>query len=86
MMDLCGFPKDNVYYFRSWWSNQPSLHLLPHWNWQGQEGKEMDVWAYSNCDEVELFLNKKSLGKQVMKINSYLESEVCTRDTGSNWI
>lgn len=76
MMDLCGFPKDNVYYLRSWWSNQPTLHLLPHWNWKGEEGKEIDVWAYSNCDEVELFLNKKSLGKQTMKVNSHLEWKV----------
>ncbi|WP_210487109.1 beta-galactosidase GalA [Rufibacter aurantiacus] len=76
MMDLCGFPKDNVWYLRSWWSNQPTLHLLPHWNWAGKEGQEIDVWAYSNCDEVELFLNKKSLGKQTMKVNSHLEWKV----------
>ncbi|MCC9137554.1 beta-galactosidase GalA [Pontibacter silvestris] len=76
MMDLCGFPKDNVYYLKSWWSDQPTLHLLPHWNWQGQEGKEIDVWAYSNCDEVELFLNRKSLGRQQMKPNSHLEWKV----------
>lgn len=76
MMDLCGFPKDNVYYLRSWWTDQPTLHLLPHWNLKGQEGKEIDVWAYSNCDEVELFLNKKSLGKQSMKVNGHLEWKV----------
>ncbi|WP_207433552.1 beta-galactosidase GalA [Sabulibacter ruber] len=76
MMDNCGFPKDNVYYLRSWWSNQPTLHLLPHWNRPGQEGKEIPVWAYSNCDEVELFLNKKSLGRQTMKPNSHLEWKV----------
>ncbi len=76
MMDLCGFPKDNVYYLRSWWSDTPTLHLLPHWNWKGQEGKELDVWAYSNCDEVELLLNKKSLGRQAMKPNSHLEWKV----------
>ncbi|WP_210463897.1 beta-galactosidase GalA [Rufibacter roseolus] len=76
MMDLCGFPKDIVWYLRSWWSNQPTLHLLPHWNWTGKEGQEIDVWAYSNCDEVELFLNKKSLGKQTMKVNSHLEWKV----------
>lgn len=76
MMDLCGFPKDNVYYLKSWWSNEPTLHILPHWNWQGKEGKEIDVWAYSNCDEVELFLNGKSLGRQAMKVNSHLEWKV----------
>ena len=76
MMDLCGFPKDNVYYLKSWWTDVPTLHLLPHWNWSGKEGKQMDVRAYSNCDEVELFLNHKSLGKQAMKVNSHLEWKV----------
>ncbi|MGV3538591.1 MAG: beta-galactosidase GalA [Rufibacter sp.] len=76
MMDGCGFPKDNVFYLKSWWTNEPTLHLLPHWNWQGQEGKELDVWAYSNCDEVELFLNKKSLGRKTMKVNSHLAWKV----------
>ncbi|AHM62745.1 glycoside hydrolase [Flammeovirgaceae bacterium 311] len=76
MMDLCGFPKDNVYYLRSWWSDKPTLHLLPHWNWPGKEGQEIDVWAYSNCDEVELFLNKKSLGKKTMPKYSHLEWKV----------
>jgi beta-galactosidase len=76
MLDMCGFPKDNVYYLRSWWTDQPVLHILPHWNWKGKEGQERDVWVYSNCDEVELFLNKKSLGKKVMKKNSHLEWKV----------
>jgi beta-galactosidase len=76
MMDLCGFPKDNVYYLKSWWSPQPTLHLLPHWNWAGQEGKPIDVWAYSNCDEVELLLNHKSLGKQAVKPNSHVAWKV----------
>ncbi|HEX8505305.1 MAG TPA: beta-galactosidase GalA [Hymenobacter sp.] len=76
MMDLCGFPKDNVWYLKSWWTNETVLHLLPHWNWPGREGQEIDVWAYSNCDEVELFLNKKSLGKQTMPKNSHLEWKV----------
>ena len=76
MMDVCGFPKDNVFYLKSWWGTEPVLHLLPHWNWAGLEGKEIDVWAYSNCDEVELFLNKKSLGKKKMHKNSHLEWKV----------
>lgn len=76
MMDVCGFPKDNVFYLKSWWGKEPVLHLLPHWNWSGMEGKEIDVWAYSNCDEVELFLNKKSLGKKKMQPNSHLEWKV----------
>lgn len=76
MMDVCGFPKDNVFYLKSWWRKEPVLHLLPHWNWTGMEGKEIDVWAYSNCDEVELFLNKKSLGKKKMEQNGHLEWKV----------
>lgn len=76
MMDLCGFPKDNVYYLKSWWTNEPVLHLLPHWNWPGREGTPIDVWVYSNCDEVELFLNKKSLGKQRMPALGHLEWKV----------
>lgn len=76
MMDVCGFPKDNVFYLKSWWGKEPVLHLLPHWNWSGMEGKEIDVWAYSNCDEVELFLNKKSLGKKKMEQLGHLEWKV----------
>jgi beta-galactosidase len=76
MMDVCGFPKDNVFYLKSWWGKEPVLHVLPHWNWSGMEGKEIDVWAYSNCDEVELFLNKNSLGKKKMEQNSHLEWKV----------
>ncbi|MFZ0597806.1 MAG: beta-galactosidase GalA, partial [Flavobacterium sp.] len=73
MMDVCGFPKDNVFYLKSWWGNAPVLHIMPHWNWSGMEGKEIDVWVQSNCDEVELFLNKKSLGKKKMEQYGHLE-------------
>jgi beta-galactosidase len=61
IVDLAGFPKDVYYLYQSEWTNKTVLHLLPHWNWQA--GKVVDVWAYySNADEVELFLNGKSLG------------------------
>jgi len=76
MMDLCGFPKDNVWYLKSWWTSETVLHLLPHWNWPGREGQPIAVWAYSNCDEVELFLNKKSQGRKKMLHNSHLEWQV----------
>jgi beta-galactosidase len=76
MLDLCGFPKDNWYYLKSWWTNENILHILPHWNWKGKEGQERDVWVYSNCDEVELFVNRKSLGKKQMQANSHLEWKV----------
>ncbi|HLI47321.1 MAG TPA: DUF4982 domain-containing protein, partial [Chthonomonas sp.] len=67
LMDLCGFPKDDYYYYKAWWDQEhPLVHLFPHWNWQGKEGQPIDVWCYSNCDSVELFLNGKSLGRKEM--------------------
>ena len=73
ILDLCGFFKDNAYYYQSWWTDQTVLHLLPHWNWPGGEGRDIEVWCHSNCDEVELFLNGRSLGRKTMKKNSHLE-------------
>ncbi|MCC8408581.1 DUF4982 domain-containing protein [Mucilaginibacter sp. UR6-1] len=73
MLDQCGFPKDNVWYLKSWWGSKPILHLLPHWNLKGKEGQPIEVWAYSNCDEVELFLNNKSQGRKTMPKNGHLE-------------
>jgi beta-galactosidase len=62
IMDTCGFPKDNYYYYQAWWSDKPVLHLFPHWNWAGNEGREIEVWCHSNLEKVELLLNGKSLG------------------------
>jgi len=76
VLDVCGFPKDNFYYYQSWWTTNIVLHLLPHWNWAGKEGQEIRVDALSNCEEVELFLNGDSLGKQAMKRNSKLSWKV----------
>ena len=76
ILDVCGFPKDNFYYYQSWWTTNIVLHLLPHWNWPGKEGQEIRVDALSNCEEVELFLNGTSLGKQPMKRNSKLTWQV----------
>jgi len=73
MLDQCGFPKDDYWYLKAWWGNKPVLHLLPHWNWKGKEGQPIKVWAYSNCNEVELFLNGKSFGKKQMPKNGHLE-------------
>lgn len=72
VLDYCGFPKDEAFYLKSWWTDEPVLHILPHWNLQGHEGEEVDVWAYSNMDEVELFVNGRSLGKQAMPKNGHL--------------
>jgi beta-galactosidase len=76
ILDTCGFPKDVFHYYKSWWTTNTVLHLLPHWNWPGREGQEILVQAFSNCREVELFLNGKSLGKQTMKPNSKLSWQV----------
>lgn len=64
IMDICGFPKDGYYAYKAAWTNKPLVHLFPHWNWPGKEGKTINVHCYTNCEEVELFLNGKSLGKK----------------------
>src|SRR5581483_4836874 len=76
VMDLCGFPKDLYYYYKSWWSNEPVLHLFPHWNWQGREGEEIDVRCFTNCNEVELLLNHRSHGRKTVENNSHVAWKV----------
>lgn len=73
IVDTCGFPKDNYYYYRAWWRpDDPLVHLLPHWNWPGREGQPVEVWAHGNTDEVELRLNGRSLGRKPMPRNRHL--------------
>lgn len=63
IVDLAGFPKDVYYLYQSEWTTGNVLHVFPHWNWS--VGQTIDIWAYyNNADEVELFLNDKSLGKR----------------------
>jgi len=63
IVDLAGFPKDVYYMYQSEWTTKPVLHIFPHWNWK--KGELVDIWAYyNNADEVELFLNNKSVGKR----------------------
>ena len=62
-VDLCGLPKDRFYLYQSQWTEKPMVHMLPHWNWK--KGMNIPVYVYTNCDEAELFLNGKSLGKRV---------------------
>jgi beta-galactosidase len=76
IMDTCGFPKDNYYYYASWWKTKPIVHIMPHWNWPGKEGQDIDVRCFSNCERVELFLNGKSLGAQDMPRNEHLDWKV----------
>ena len=61
ILDLCGFPKDIFYYLKSWWGKDPVLHIVPDWNWKGHAGQETKVTVYSNCEQVELILNKRVL-------------------------
>jgi beta-galactosidase len=64
IMDICGFPKDGYYAYKAAWTNIPVVHVFPHWNWPGKEGDSIKVHCYTNCEEVELFLNGKSIGKK----------------------
>jgi beta-galactosidase len=76
IVDMCGFPKDTFYYYKAWWGKDLSLHLFPHWNFEGKEGEEIAVWAYSNLDEVELFVNGVSEGSQQVPHLGHVEWKV----------
>lgn len=76
VLDLCGFPKDNFWYYQSWWGRKPVLHLFPHWNWPGREGTQIDVWVHTNYDQVELSLNGKVVGWRETPRNGHLEWKV----------
>jgi len=76
IVDMCGFPKDNFFYYKAWWGKDPVVHVLPHWNWEGREGDEVPVWVYSNLDEVELFVNGKSAGSQKVPHLGHVEWKV----------
>ena len=73
ILDYCGFWKDEAWYLKSWWTDEPTLHIFPHWNLQGHEGETIELWAYSNCDEVELIVNGQKLGRQTMPKNRHLK-------------
>lgn len=64
ILDYAGFPKDEAFYLQSQWTDQPVLHILPHWNLEGHEGETIDIWVYSNMDEVELNVNGRNLGRK----------------------
>jgi beta-galactosidase len=72
IMDMCGFPKNIYYYYQSWWTDKDVLHISANWNQRGNEGKPTEVWVNTNADDVELFLNGKSLGKKNMPRNGHL--------------
>jgi beta-galactosidase len=67
--DLAGLPKDRYYLYRSRWNTKDeTLHILPHWNWEGREGKTTPVFVYTNYESAELFVNGISQG--IQKINN----------------
>ncbi|MEX2336500.1 MAG: sugar-binding domain-containing protein [Fulvivirga sp.] len=66
ILDLAGFPTDQYYLYQSLWTNEPMVHLLPHWTHPGNEGVEIPVVVYTNAESAELFLNGKSLGEKMM--------------------
>ena len=76
IVDMCGFPKDNFYYYKAWWGSEPVLHLFPHWNWEQREGEPISVWVHSNLDSVEVFLNGKSQGSKKVEPLTHLEWKV----------
>lgn len=75
IFDYCGFPKDNFHYYKSWWTDGPTLHIFPHWNLGDRIGERITVYCYSNLEEVELSVNGKSYGRKRMERNWYLTWE-----------
>jgi len=68
-VDLAGLPKDRFYMYQSRWKKEPMVHLLPHWNWPERVGEIIPVVAYTNAEEVELFVNGVSQGKKVKGVD-----------------
>ena len=74
IVDLAGIPKDRYYLYRSHWNDKAStLHILPHWNWQGREGEVVPVMVYTSYPSAELFINGKSQGRRTKDLTITLE-------------
>lgn len=76
IMDLCGFPKDGYYGYTAAWKDEPSIHVYPHWNLKDMEGQTVKMGIYTNCEEVELRVNGKSLGRRKADPYERLEWDV----------
>ena len=75
IIDLAGIPKDRYYLYRSHWNpTEETLHILPHWNWEGREGEVTPVFVYTNYPSAELFINGKSQGKRTKDLSIPLDS------------
>ena len=95
-LDLVGFPDDGFYFYQSQWTEEPMVHLFPHWNWEGREGQFIPVLAYTNVDAVELYLNDRFVGEKRVEFprqgttgswNGYAEPQVfpTTGDLHLQW-
>ncbi|BFT71131.1 beta-galactosidase GalA [Paenibacillus sp. P36] len=76
IMDTCGFPKDAYYLYQAYWLDEPILHMLPHWNWQGREGQPIKVMTHTNCEEVSLYVNGQFISREHVDLYKQLEWEV----------
>ena len=75
-VDLAGLPKDRFYLYRSHWNKEAeTLHILPHWNWEGRQGETTPIFVYTNYPSAELFINGKSQGKRYKDLSIKLEEE-----------
>lgn len=75
IIDLASIPKDRYYLYRSVWNKEAeTLHILPHWNWEGREGEKTPVFVYTNYPSAELFINEKSYGRQTKHKNGTVEN------------
>jgi beta-galactosidase len=72
VLDTCGFPKDTFYYYQAWWSGRDVLHLFPHWNWDAEGGRPIDVWCFTNLDRVELVVNGVGAGSRDVARNGHV--------------
>ena len=70
IMDICGHPKDFYYYYKSWWTDEPVVHICTHWNFRKKEKRRICI--FGNCDEIELLVNGKTLGKKPMEKDGFL--------------
>ena len=70
IMDICGYPKDFYYYYKSWWTDEPTVHICSHWNFMA--GDRRRVCVFGNCEETELFVNGESIGKKPMEKDGFL--------------
>ena len=76
ILDYCGFPKDEAWYLKSWWTDEPVLHILPHWNLEKVEGDSVKVIVYSNCEEVQLLVGGRKYERKKMPCNGHLAWDV----------